>query len=47
MRVGDSAFFVLPPHLAHGLIGDQKKIPRMAIISYNVILQGLQKQEEE
>jgi len=47
MRVGDSALLVLPPHLAHGLIGDQKKIPRMAIISYTVILQGLQKQEDE
>ena len=47
MRVGDSAMFVLPPHLAHGLIGDQKKIPRMAIISYKIILQGLQSQTEE
>jgi len=46
LRVGDSAHFVLPPHLAHGLLGDQKKIPRMAIISYNIILQGIQKQED-
>jgi FKBP-type peptidyl-prolyl cis-trans isomerase FkpA len=43
MKVGDSAIFVLPPHLAHGLLGDQKKIPRMAIISYQVVLQGVQK----
>ena len=47
MRVGDSAQFILPPHLAHGLLGDQKKIPRMAIITYNVILQGIQKLEDE
>ena len=46
MRVGDSALLVLPPHLAHGLLGDQKKIPRMAIITYNVILQAIQKQDE-
>jgi len=46
MKVGDSAMFVLPPHLAHGLLGDQKKIPRMAIISYKVVLQGIQKQED-
>ena len=46
MRVGDSAHFILPPHLAHGLVGDQKKIPRMAIISYTIILQGIQKEED-
>jgi len=46
MKVGDSAHLILPPHLAHGLVGDSKKIPRMAIISYSVILQGIQKQDE-
>ena len=46
MKVGDSAHLILPPHLAHGLVGDNKKIPRMSIISYSVILQAVQKQEE-
>lgn len=47
LRVGDSARFVLPPHLAHGLLGDQKKIPKLAIIIYDITLQAVQKTEEE
>jgi FKBP-type peptidyl-prolyl cis-trans isomerase FkpA len=27
MRVGDRAKFIVPSHLAYGLLGDQKKIP--------------------
>jgi len=46
MRQGDSARFVMPPHLAHGLIGDQNKIPRMSIIVYDVVLQGVEKNEQ-
>ena len=38
MRVGDKAIFILPPHLAHGLIGDQEKIPPLATIIYDVEL---------
>ena len=47
LRVGDSAIFILPPHLAYGLLGDQKKIPRLAIIEYHFTLQGLQDMEFE
>ena len=45
LREGDSARFVMPPHLAHGLVGDQKRIPRMAIIVYDVVLQGVESNE--
>ncbi len=42
MRVGDKARFILPPHLAHGLIGDENKIPARAIIVYDVELLTLE-----
>ena len=38
MRVGDKARFLFPPYLAHGLIGDEDKIPPMSIIYYDVEL---------
>lgn len=38
MHVGDKAIFILPPHLAHGLIGDQNKIPPLSTIIYDVEL---------
>ena len=38
MREGDKARFILPPHLAYGLVGDDKKIPRRATIVYDVQL---------
>ncbi len=38
MRVGDKARFIMPPHLADGLIGDQDKIPPRSIILYEVEL---------
>lgn len=41
MRVGDKARFVMPPHLAHGLIGDEDKIPARATIVYKVDLLNL------
>lgn len=41
MRRGDKAKFVLPPNLAHGLLGDQNKIPARSIIVYDVELVGL------
>jgi len=46
MRVGDSAQFIIPPYLAYGLLGDQKKIPRLAIIQYHVVLQGARNPDE-
>ena len=33
LRTGDKARFILPPHLAYGLLGDEEKIlPRSAIV---------------
>lgn len=36
MRVGEKAHFILPPYMAHGLVGDMKKIPSRSIIVYDV-----------
>ena len=41
MSEGDKAKFIMPPHLAHGLVGDEKKIPRRATIVYDVQLIAL------
>ncbi|MCU0362202.1 MAG: FKBP-type peptidyl-prolyl cis-trans isomerase [Bacteroidales bacterium] len=38
LRPGAEALFILPPHLAYGLIGDGKKIPSRAILVYNVAI---------
>lgn len=38
MQQGQSAKFIIPPHLAHGLVGDGKRIPARAIIVYNIEL---------
>ena len=38
MREGDKAKFILPPGLAWGLIGDEKRIPSRSIILYEVEL---------
>lgn len=38
MSEGQKAKFILPPHLAHGLLGDNDKIPPLAIIIYDVEL---------
>ncbi len=35
---GDKARFIMPPYLAHGLLGDQNKIPARSIILYKVEL---------
>ncbi|MBN2349597.1 MAG: FKBP-type peptidyl-prolyl cis-trans isomerase [Bacteroidales bacterium] len=42
LHEGDSARFILPPHLAHGLIGDGEKIPKRAIIVYEVYVRMLE-----
>ncbi|MCQ2958789.1 MAG: FKBP-type peptidyl-prolyl cis-trans isomerase [Bacteroidales bacterium] len=41
MHQGDSADLIIPPHLAHGLIGDQNKIPTLAILHYSVEIKYL------
>lgn len=38
MREGDKAKFIMPPNLAYGLLGDEKKIPARSIIVYEVEL---------
>jgi FKBP-type peptidyl-prolyl cis-trans isomerase len=38
MQEGDKARFILPPHLAHGLLGDENRIPARSIIVYEVEL---------
>ncbi|MEI6747621.1 MAG: FKBP-type peptidyl-prolyl cis-trans isomerase [Bacteroidales bacterium] len=41
LHVGDKAKFILPSHLAFGLIGDQDKIPGKSTLVYDVHLLGL------
>lgn len=36
LKSGSKARFILPPHLAHGLIGDEKRIPARATIIYDI-----------
>lgn len=38
LREGDKARFIMPPYMAHGLVGDDNKIPARSIIIYNVEL---------
>ncbi len=38
LREGDKARFIIPPHLAYGLLGDDKKIPKRSIIYYRLNL---------
>jgi len=41
LHVGDKAVFIIPSHLAHGLIGDESKIPPQASVVYEIELLGL------
>ena len=36
LKKGSKASFIMPPHLAHGLIGDDDRIPSRAILLYDV-----------
>ena len=38
LKVGDRAKFILPSHLAFGILGDQDKIPRNTSLVYDVTL---------
>ena len=38
MRTGEKAHFILPPHTAHGLIGNMDRIPHRSTIVYDVEL---------
>ncbi|MDQ3110183.1 MAG: FKBP-type peptidyl-prolyl cis-trans isomerase [Bacteroidota bacterium] len=41
MHVGDKMRFILPSHLAHGLTGDQSKIPPLSSVVYEIELLAL------
>jgi FKBP-type peptidyl-prolyl cis-trans isomerase FkpA len=41
MRVGDRAKFIVPSHLAFGLLGDQEKIPPKSTLIYDIELLNL------
>jgi len=36
LRKGEKARLILPPHLAHGLLGDRNRIPPRSIIMYDI-----------
>ena len=36
LKNGSKARFIMPPHLAHGLIGDENRIPARAVIIYDI-----------
>ena len=38
LHEGDKARFILPPHIAHGLLGDENRIPPHSVIVYEVEL---------
>lgn len=38
LREGDKARFIMPPHLAHHLLGDEERIPARATIVYHIEL---------
>ncbi len=43
LHQGDSARFIMPPYMAHHLLGDQKRIPPRSTIIYEVRLKSLEK----
>ena len=43
MRVGDKAKFIIPSHLAHGLIGDMNKIPPLETVVFDIHLIALER----
>jgi len=43
MQKGTKATFIMPPHRAHGLVGDDDKIPGRSILLYKVELIDLKK----
>lgn len=45
MHVGERAKFIIPSHLAFGLLGDQAKIPQRATLVYDVELTSVKKRQ--
>ena len=46
LKKGGKARFIMPPHLAHGLIGDGDQIPGRAILQYEVEIVDVKNKEE-
>lgn len=44
LKAGDKALVLIPSHLAHGLLGDSKKIPPQSPIIYDVEIVSVKKQ---
>ncbi len=47
MHVGDKAVLILPSYLAHGLVGDENKIPAKASVIYELELLSLRERVKE
>ena len=47
LKSGDKALVMIPSHLAHGLLGDYKKIPPQSPILYDVEILSLKKPAEQ
>jgi FKBP-type peptidyl-prolyl cis-trans isomerase len=43
LKKGSKARFILPPHLAHGLVGDNDKVPARATVLYELEVVELKK----
>jgi gliding motility-associated peptidyl-prolyl isomerase len=43
MCLGDKGKFILPSHMAHGLIGDSEKIPPLSTVIYDIELIKIEK----
>lgn len=46
LKSGDKARILIPSHLAHGLLGDSKKIPPQSPILYDVQILSVKKQQD-
>ncbi len=46
LKSGDKSLILIPSHLAHGLLGDSKKIPPQSPIVYDVEILSVKKQQQ-
>lgn len=42
---GDKARLIIPPHLAHGLLGDRERIPARAILVYDLTVEEVSEEK--
>lgn len=47
LKSGDKALILIPSHLAHGLLGDSKKIPPQSPIIYDVEIVSVKKEQAQ